>query len=236
MPDSREDTMNQLTMTRACLDRIVALRETNSLLLGLTGGIASGKTTVANMLRDMGSHLIDFDILARQVVEPGKPAWKDIVDYFGRQVLRANEHLDRKKLSKTVFQDPGKRTRLERFTHPRIFEEFVDQATRIINEDPCAIIQAVMPLLIETNLVHLFHKIVVVYIPREKQIERLIRRDGITREEAAEILEAQLAIDEKVEYADFVIHNEGSINETEKEVKDLWKELKALQTMRKEIW
>lgn len=227
--------MTQLSMNQECLDRILALREKDSLLLGLTGGIASGKTTVANMLRDLGSYLIDFDILARQVVEPGKPAWKDIIDFFGRQVLQADEHLDRKKLSRIVFQDPDKRTRLERFTHPRIFEEFVDQATGIINNNPCAIIQAVMPLLIELNLGHLFHKIVVVYIPREKQIERLIRRDGITREEAAGILEAQLPIDEKIGYADFVIHNEGSIDETEKEVKDLWNKLKALQMMRKEI-
>jgi len=235
LPDSQEDTMTQLPTTQECLDRILLLREKDSLLLGVTGGIASGKTTVANMLRDLGSYLIDFDILARQVVEPENPAWKDIVDYFGREVLRKDEYLDRKKLSKIVFQDPDKRIKLESFTHPRIFEEFADQATGIINKDPCAIIQAVMPLLIEINLVHLFHKIVVVYIPGEKQIERLIRRDGITREEAAGILKAQIPIDEKIGYADFVIHNEGSIDETEKEVKGLWDKLKALQMMRKDI-
>ena len=199
------------------------------LLLGVTGGIASGKTTVANMLRELGAPIIDFDLIARQVVEPGKPAWKEIVEYFGKQVLKKDNSLDRKKVSKIVFRDMEKRKKLEGFTHPRIHEEFVKQVNEIAKKDPNAIIQVAIPLLIELNLQYMFHKTLVVYIPQEKQIERLIERDGISEDEARNILKAQLPIDEKVGYADFVIYNEKSLEETKRQVEDLWRTLKRLQ-------
>ncbi|MBW2609123.1 MAG: dephospho-CoA kinase [Deltaproteobacteria bacterium] len=201
----------------------------NILLLGVTGGIASGKTTVADMLKEMGAVVIDFDILAREVVELGKPAWKEIVDYFGRQVLHDNEILDRKKLSRSVFQDTEKRERLESFTHPRISEEFVKKVAEIANKDPDAIIQAIIPLLFEVNLQGLVHRTLVVHIPRDKQIERLIERDGISMEEAVNILDAQLPIDEKAGYADYVIYNENSLDATRKQVEELWQILSELQ-------
>lgn len=199
------------------------------LLLGVTGGIASGKTTVANMLRELGAPIIDFDLIARLVVEPGKPAWKEIVEYFGKQVLKKDNSLDRKKVSKIVFRDMEKRKKLEGFTHPRIHEEFVKQVDEIAKKDPNAIIQVAIPLLIELNLQYMFHKTLVVYIPQEKQIERLIERDGISEDEAKNILKAQLPIDEKVGYADFVINNEKSLEETKRQVEDLWQTLKRLQ-------
>lgn len=199
------------------------------LLLGVTGGIASGKTTVANMLRELGAPIIDFDLIARLVVEPGKPAWKEIVEYFGKQVLKKDNSLDRKKVSKIVFRDMEKRKKLEGFTHPRIHEEFVKQVNEIAEKNPNAIIQVAIPLLIELNLQYMFHKTLVVYIPQEKQIERLIERDGISENEAKNILKAQLPIDEKVGYADFVINNEKSLEETKRQVEDLWQTLKRLQ-------
>jgi dephospho-CoA kinase len=199
------------------------------LLLGVTGGIASGKTTVANMLRELGAPIIDFDLIARLVVEPGKPAWKEIVEYFGKQVLKKDNSLDRKKVSKIVFRDMEKRKKLEGFTHPRIHEEFVKQVDEIAKKNPNAIIQVAIPLLIELNLQYMFHKTLVVYIPQEKQIERLIERDGISEDEAKNILKAQLPIDEKVGYADFVINNEKSLEETKRQVEDLWQTLKRLQ-------
>jgi len=204
----------------------------NRLLLGLTGGIASGKTTVANMLADLGAYTIDFDVLAREVVEPGKPAWREIIDFFGRQVLNEDDTLNRKKLSDIVFTDMEKRKKLESFTHPRIHQEFVRQVNEITAKDPNAIIQAVIPLLIELNLQYIFHKIIVVYIPYEKQVERLMTRDGISREQAENILNAQLPIDEKLGYADFVIHNEGSLGQTKKQVKELWAKLQSVQERR----
>jgi len=199
------------------------------LLLGVTGGIASGKTAVANMLEQMGAPVIDFDVLAREVVEPGKPAWKEIVGYFGDQVLLEDGTLDRKKLSGIVFKDREKRKRLEGFTHPFIGAAYVQQADAIAAGNPDAIIQVVVPLLIEANMQHMFHKILVVYVPRETQIERLSQRDGIPREEAENILAAQLPIDEKVGVADFVIKNGGSLEDTRKQVETLWETLQELQ-------
>ncbi len=199
------------------------------MLLGVTGGVASGKSTVAHMLEQLGAPIVDSDVIARQVVEPGKPAWKQVVDYFGKQILQKDGNLDRKKLSKIVFRDFEKRKKLESFTHPLIYDAYVKQANEIMEKDPEAIIQVVVPLLIELKLQYMFHKIVVVYIPQELQVERLAERDGISREEAANMLKAQLPIEEKLEYADFVIHNEGSLDETKKYVDDLWQSLKRLQ-------
>ncbi len=201
----------------------------NRLLLGVTGGIATGKTTVVNMLKELGAPVIDFDILARQVVEPGKPAWQEIVAFFFFLFLQEDKTLDRKKLSDIVFRDIEKRKKLEGFTHPRIHAEFVAKLSEIVEKDPDAIVQVDVPLLIENNLQYLFHKTLVVYIPEEKQIERLVAREGISKEEAADRLKAQLPIDEKVSYADFVIHNDKSLEETRKQVEELWETLKKIQ-------
>jgi len=204
----------------------------NRLLLGVTGGIASGKTTVASMLEELGAPVIDFDVLARQIVEPGNPAWKEIVDYFGKEILKEDGTVDRKKLSKIVFRDMEKRKKLEGFTHPLILEEFAKRVNEIAETDPSALIQVVIPLLIEQNLQYMFHKILVVYIPEKAQIERITKRDGISKEEAAVILKAQLPIEEKLGYADFVVNNEGSLVETKRQVEKLWHTLKNLQEER----
>lgn len=205
----------------------------NRLVLAVTGGIASGKSVVARMLESLGAPVIDTDILARRVVEPEKPAWKDIVTYFGEEVLGENGHLNRKKLSAIVFRDPVKRKKLESFTHPIIMEALAKQVNEIAKKDPEAIIQAVVPLLIEINHQGYFHKVLVVHIPKEIQIERLVKRDGITEEEAANIIEAQMPIDDKLAYADFVIYNENSLEETRSQVKTLWKKLKEIQKERR---
>lgn len=227
---AEKDLTTAFPMSYGELNELETLRgKDNRLLLGVTGGIATGKTVVSKMLEEMGAPIIDFDIIARQVVEPEKPAWQEIVAYFGEQVLQEDRNLDRKKLSDIVFQDLEKRKKLEEFTHPRISEEFVRQVNEITNRNPDAIIQVVIPLLIELNLQYRFHKILVVYAPKEMQIERLMKRDGITREVAANILKAQLPIDEKIGYADFVIHNEGSLEETKKQVEGLWESLKKIQ-------
>jgi dephospho-CoA kinase len=204
-------------------------RNYNYLLLGVTGGIASGKTVVAKMLEALGAPIIDFDVLARQVVEPGEPAFTQVVDYFGKQILQEDGSLDRKKLSRIVFQDTEKRTQLEDFTHPPIYKAFLKGVNAITDKDPKAIIQAVVPLLIEKNLQSIFDKVLVVYVPQEKQIERLVERDGISIGEAAHMLKAQLPIDEKLAYADFVVNNEGSMEETKRQVEEIWLELKRLQ-------
>jgi dephospho-CoA kinase len=199
------------------------------ILLGVTGGIASGKSTVARMLEELGAPIIDFDLLSRVVVEPEKPAWQEIVSYFGEQVLLADKTLDRKKLSEIVFRDPEKRKKLESFTHPRIHQEFVRLVKEHTARDPEVIIQAVIPLLIEAGLQYLFHKLLLVYIPQEDQVRRVMDRDKVSREMAQSILAAQLPIDEKRAYADFIIDNSGSLEDTQKQVKEVWRKLKAFQ-------
>jgi dephospho-CoA kinase len=199
------------------------------MLLAVTGGIATGKSTVSRILEELGAPLIDFDLLARQVVEPGKPAWKAIMDYFGKEVIQEDGRIDRKRLSEVVFQDVEKRKKLEGITHPRIFEEFDRQVKEIASKDPDAIIQAGIPLLIELDLQPRFDQVLVVYAPQETQIDRLMKRDRISREAAKNILKAQMPIDEKLRLADFVIHNEGSLEETRKQVEAVWQELKKMR-------
>jgi dephospho-CoA kinase len=199
------------------------------LLLGVTGGIASGKSTVSDLLSELGSPLIDFDLLARRVVEPGTRGYKDIVDYFGKQVLQENGELDRKKLSGIVFSDIEKRKKLESFTHPYIYEEFFKEIHQITEKQPDAVIQVSVPLLIELNLQFLFDKLLVVYVKPQTQAERLAKRDGITTAEAEHIMKSQLSIDEKASYADFVIDNEGSLEETKEQVQAAWEALKKMQ-------
>ena len=227
---AERDLTTAFPMSYGGLQELKIIRgKDNRLLLGVTGGIASGKSTVANMLEELGAPMIDFDVIARQVVEPGTPGWKEIVAYFGEQVLQEDETLDRQKLGDIVFRDLEKRKKLEGFTHPRIHEEFVRQVNEISEKDGNAIIQVVIPLMIELNLQHRFHKNLMVYVPQEVQIERLVKRDGISEEEAVNRLKSQLPIDEKVGYTDFLIHNEHSLEETRRQVEELWETLKKIQ-------
>ncbi|MBN1627465.1 MAG: dephospho-CoA kinase, partial [Deltaproteobacteria bacterium] len=207
-------------------ERYETLKLSNRIMVvGLTGGIASGKSTVAKLMEELGGIVIDFDFIARKVVRPGEKAWLEIVEYFGEGILLENRELDRKKISDIVFLDPEKRKRLEGFTHPAIGKEFVRQVDDIASRENDAIIQAVIPLLIECGMQQLFHAVAVVYIQREKQVQRLIKRDGITREGAVNIIKAQMPIDEKIRYADFVINNSGTVEETRVQVKHVWDNL-----------
>lgn len=224
------DVTNAFPMAYGGIEQLDFLRgNDNRLLVGVTGGIATGKTTVAGMLEELGAPIIDFDVISRLVVEPGKKAWQDIVDFFGKQVLQEDDTLDRKKLSDIVFNDMVKRKKLESFIHPQIQVEFINQLQEITAKDPDAIVQIVIPLLIELNMQHLFHKVLVVHIPQDKLVERLAERDGISVEEAANIASSQLPIEEKIGFADYLINNEGSLEETRAKVKELWETLKQAQ-------
>ena len=213
----------------------VLSERSNILLIGLTGGIATGKSTVADFLKGMGAEVIDFDQLARIVVKPGKPAFNEITDIFGGEILDSQGNLDRKKLSDIVFRNAEKRKKLEEITHSRIADEFVIRVTEIADSRPGTIIIAAIPLLIEADMQDWFHKIVVVRISREEQIERLIKRDGVSREKGKDILDSQMPIDEKLEYADFIIHNDKSIHETNHQSEELWEKLKYLQRRKNRI-
>jgi len=204
----------------------------NRLLLGVTGSIATGKSTVAAMLAELGARTIDFDVLSRVVVEPGKPAWKDIVAFFGEQVLREDQTLDREKLREIVFKDMEKKKKLESFQHPRIGEEFMELVQQYAGEDPNAIIQVVVPLLIEVNMHPLFHNILMVYATEEEQKKRLMNRDGSSEEMAMNMIRSQLSVEEKKGFCDLIIDNSGSLKETRRQVEKLWVKLKKIQSER----
>jgi dephospho-CoA kinase len=206
----------------------------NRLLIGVTGSIATGKSTVAAMLEELGARTIDFDVLSRVVVEPGKPAWKDIVAFFGEQVLREDQTLDRQKLREIVFNDLEKKKKLESFQHPRISEEFIELVKQYAGEDPNAIIQVVVPLLIEVNMQYLFHNILMVYASEDEQKKRLMNRDGASEEMAMNMIRSQLSVEEKKGFCDLIIDNSGSLEETRKQVEKLWHKLKKIQRERKE--
>jgi dephospho-CoA kinase len=205
------------------------LGKTNCLIVGLTGGIASGKSTVSGMLEKLGAVSIDFDLIARQVVQPGTPGLKAIVNYFGKHILTPDGTLDRKKLSKIVFQDSKKRKNLESFTHPTIYQEFFKQLNQIGQKYPDAIILASIPLLIEMNMQHAFDHLILVYVSEKTQVERLIQRDNISIKEANDILKAQVPLDQKIEYANFIINNENTFEETKIQVHEVWRKLKKIQ-------
>lgn len=230
---AEEDLKDAFPHAYKAIETLKELRgEDKRLLVGITGGIATGKSTVVKMLKEKGAYVIDFDLLAREVVRPGMPAYKDIVDYFGTQILAEDKTIDRKKLGQIVFQDLEKKKKLESFTHPRIHERFVEELRAITVRDQEAIILADIPLLIEQNLQYIFHKVILVYIPEEIQLERLMERDKITKEQALSIIRSQLPIDEKVGYADYVIDNSGSLSSTQSQVDRLWAELKELQAQK----
>jgi len=159
-------------------------------------------------------------------VEPGRPEYNDVLKYFGTQVCQEDGTLDRKKISDIVFKDMEKRKKLEDFTHPRIYEEFFRQLAEFGKEDPASIVIVDIPLLVELNLMYLFEKIIVVSVSPETQKERLMARDGIDEEEASRIISSQLSVKEKKGFADWVIENDGSKEETLGQVERLFEELK----------
>jgi dephospho-CoA kinase len=208
---------------------IQVLADSPSLLVGLTGGIATGKSVVADMLEELGARAIDFDVLARRVVAPGEPAWRDIVDHFGPGVLDQDRSIDRRRLGEIVFADASERAVLERLTHPRIREEFGREVRTITDRDPGSIIVAVVPLLVEGGLESHFDHVVVVFAPDEVQLDRLMRRDGLSRDAAGERLAAQLPIEKKLSSADTVIDNSDSLDNTRHQVEELWERLCLLR-------
>jgi dephospho-CoA kinase len=177
-------------------------------LVGLTGGIATGKSTFAEALRAAGAEVMDADRLARQVVAPGTPALAAIAREFGPGVLDAAGALDRAALGRLVFADPDARRRLEAITHPAIRAAMVAETARLAAEGrDLAFYDA--PLLYEVGLEAAMDLVVVVWAPREVQLARLARRDGLSREEAEARLAAQLPLDEKLARADVVVENAG---------------------------
>ncbi|MHB8772148.1 MAG: dephospho-CoA kinase [Syntrophales bacterium] len=194
--------------------------------VGLTGGIASGKSTVARMLADKGAVVIDFDELAHSVEEPEGSVWQAIVENFGRDILGADGAIDRRKLGAIVFADRRKRELLNRLVHPAVLAEWRERLAKIRAERPEAIVLSDIPLLFEVDLKPLVDLVLVVYASPEEQIRRLMARNGYSREEATARLASQMPIEAKLLAADIVLRNDGSPEETRGSVDDLWEQLR----------
>ena len=194
-------------------------------LIGLTGGAGSGKTTVAEMLRELGAAVVDADEAAHAVYEPGTPGFREVVEAFGDGYVR-DGRIDRAKLGDLVFHDAGARKRLNAIVHPRVRDWMAERTVEAFEAGADIVVQDV-PLLFENDLQGLFSKTVLVYARPETQVARLVAR-GVPRPRAEGMLASQMPIDAKKPLADFVIDNDGSRAETRRQVEEVWANLRAL--------
>ncbi len=196
-------------------------------VIGLTGGIASGKSLVSRFLRELGAIIIDADQVARDIVRPGSPAWRQIVQEFGETVCKPDGSLDRRVLGRIVFHDTDKLDKLNRITHPYIISEIKRLLDGYRKNPPGAVVVLDAPLLLEVGLEKVVDEVWVVYVDYQTQLERLMKRDGFNSEEAARRISSQIPLEEKVKLADHVIDNRGGPEETFLQVRRLWNSLKC---------
>jgi len=197
------------------------------IIAGVTGTIGTGKSTVARMFAELGAFVIDHDRISREVVEPGKPAWQAIVDVFGNAVLNNDRSINRQALADIVFNDSARLQKLNSIVHPAVLGEDqrrVEQRKRI---DPDGLIIKDVPLLLEAGpeIAHLLvEKIIVVFASPDVQLKRLIVR-GVPEEDARNRIKTQLPVSDKTKFADFVVNNDGTLDETMQQVKDIYSRL-----------
>lgn len=197
------------------------------MIIGLTGGIASGKSTVSKMIKELEIPVIDADVIAREVVEIGEVAFEKIVDYFGQEILNETGSLDRKKLGAIVFNNEEKRLVLNQIVHPAVrnrMNEKIEKQKKIGYKT----IVLDIPLLFESKLTYLVDKIIVVFVDQEIQKQRLKLRDQFSEEEALARIASQIPLKEKLALADEVIHNHGSLEDTSQQLIKIFKKWNCL--------
>ncbi|MDZ5472474.1 dephospho-CoA kinase [Bacillus sp. 31A1R] len=185
-----------------------------SLIIGLTGGIASGKSTISNMLKEKGIPVIDADVEARLAVEIGEPAYEEIVSYFGREILNEDHTIDRAKLGAIIFNNEEKRLKLNSIVHPAVRKHMTEKKEREI-EKGSNIIVLDIPLLFESKLTYMVDKVLLVYVSEEVQLQRLMNRNQLTEDEATARVLSQMPLKDKLQLADAVIDNNGTIQQSE---------------------
>jgi dephospho-CoA kinase len=195
-------------------------------ILGLTGGIASGKTAAADRLESLGATLVDTDLISREVVEPGQPALTLIEQHFGPEVIQEDGHLNRAALRERVFQDPSERQWLEALLHPLIRQTTIERALNA--ETPIAVV--VVPLLFESGHYQEIDASLVIDVPVELQRQRTLSRDGVSEAQVDSILAAQMDRQSRIDRADYVISNTGTLDELYSKVDALYHQLTTQQT------
>jgi len=193
------------------------------LIVGLTGGIASGKSTVSLLLKNKGAVIIDADEISRNILIPGKPAWTKVIEHFGEKVLRDDKNIDRKKLAQIVFSDKKELELLNSITHPIIIEEIKRQLEYYKKEDEeVVVIDAA--LLLELGLNSLVDEVWVVAVDEKTQLERLMLREkNLSRKEALKRIKSQMPLQDKLKYAQRIIDNTGEIERTKKQLDEIWR-------------
>lgn len=194
------------------------------LIIGLTGGIASGKSLVSRVFKDLGAHVIDADKIVHDLLEPGQQAWEEVVGRFGCAIQLPSREIDRRKLGEIVFNDREQREWLNQCLHPRVFQAYTCQVRHLSARQPDAIIVLDAALLIETGYHKRMDTLVLVYAEEEQQVSRLIERDRFTREQALARIRSQMPLQEKRGYADYIIENTGSRDAAERRAREVFAE------------
>lgn len=184
-----------------------------TVVVGLTGGIASGKSTVSNLIREKGFPIIDADLEARLAVEVGEPAYNKIVSYFGEDILLENGEINRPKLGEIIFNNEEKRHKLNSIVHPDVRRRMLEKRERAIANDESLIVLDI-PLLFESKLTTLVDKVLLVYVDEQIQLERLMNRNHFTEQEALARIRSQMPLKDKVKLSDEIIDNNGTLEET----------------------
>ena len=197
------------------------------LIVGLTGGIASGKSLVTRVFRDLGAHIIDADKIVHSLLSTGQGVCREVIAHFGKDVSLPDGSVDRRKLGEIVFNHPEERAWLNQCIHPRVFEAYQIQVRHLEERQPGAIVVLDAALLIETGYHRHMDKLIVVYADQKDQVKRLMERDRFTLEQALARISSQMPLAEKRKYADYVIENTGTREETEHQARELFEKLKA---------
>jgi dephospho-CoA kinase len=196
-------------------------RKREMIIVGLTGNIAVGKSTVADLFKELGAYVIDWDQLAREVVRPHSKAWKEISEHFGKRILNADLTINRQKLANIVFSNQRELTKLNQIVHPQVFKTDDRSTNEIKNRDPDALIIKDIPLLFEVTRPIFVDKVIVVSASEETQLRRLEEK-GMNRRDAQKRMKSQLSLEEKIKSADFVINSDGPLEETKRQVEHIY--------------
>jgi len=196
------------------------------IIAGLTGGIATGKSTVSAILKECGAIIIDADLIAHAVVKKGLEAHKRIAAHFGKQILLPDGELDRPQLGNIIFNHPAQKEMLNQIVHPFVFEEMERQIREFERKNPASVVISDIPLLIESGMHKRFSEIILVYIPEYLQMHRLMTRDKFSEKQAAARIRAQMPIEEKKRFATMIIDNSDSLENTRNQAVAVYQRLR----------
>jgi dephospho-CoA kinase len=202
------------------------------LIVALTGGIASGKSVVSSILEELGCTLHHADRVAHEIMEPGKPAYKKIVAHFGKKILNKDKTINRSRLGKIIFSDKKEQNFLNELIHPLVLKKKKETIEKLRKERTHTIFISEAALTIEAGFIDFFDKIIVVYCKKEIQVERLMERDHINRKEALKKLMSQMAPEDKLKYADYIIDTSGSLKNTVEQTERVYRNLIIDQEMK----